>query len=177
MWVFTRYGFFSIACDSKGLMHIRARSRQHLVQLCEAIPELSDIAIDTNKGTDYSARIIVDKVTWSSVMMQLIAEHTWYNFKTEVKKTNDKAYESVLYDVWHVLATKYGTKLGSSETHKLWSACDTSERRQWLLITHTALEAEKLVSCTWYDLSDETQVLLKHTKDRVEPGGGLSTTR
>ena len=62
MWIFTRYGFFSIACASKtdgtidpDKVMVRARLHEHLVSLKYRFPdsELGKAAILSWDGRDY----------------------------------------------------------------------------------------------------------------------------
>ena len=61
MWIFTRYGFFSIACpkiayaESDSLQEdrlmIRARRRKHLEALQARFPELTSLAIEVSPNS------------------------------------------------------------------------------------------------------------------------------
>jgi hypothetical protein len=72
MWIFARYGFYSIACASKprgpldreSLM-IRARCRAHLENLQKPFPELAASEVLTWPHRDYRYRIIVAKSVWA----------------------------------------------------------------------------------------------------------------
>jgi hypothetical protein len=114
MWIFTRYGFVSVACASKqdgkidqDNVMLRARSRQHLVNLKERFPdsELGNAEILASAGTDYKYRVIVPKVAWASILSELAMEQTWSNFKNEAS----------LFAQTHKLRTLYVDAL-----HKIW---------------------------------------------------------
>jgi len=117
MWIFTRYGFVSIACarnedgsiDVETLM-VRARSRKHLESLRERFPnsEFAKAEIMRNVGTDYRFRVIVSKAEWVSIVSQLVTEQTWSNFKNEAsrfahKMKSSTTYVHALHQIWEVM--------------------------------------------------------------------------
>jgi hypothetical protein len=117
MWIFTRYGFVSIACarsedgeiDENTLM-VRARSRKHLENLRERFPnsELAKAEIMSNAGTDYSFRVIVSKAGWAMIVSELVTEQTWSNFKNEAsrfahKMKSSTTYVHALHQIWEVM--------------------------------------------------------------------------
>ncbi len=126
MWIFTRYGFVSIACartqdgsiDEDTVM-LRARSRKHLENLQERFPEtsLGKGEILTGAGTDYRFRIIVPKAEWASLLSQLAMEQTWSNFKNEALKfvglkNVSGLYVHALHEIWAIMADMQATLLG-----------------------------------------------------------------
>jgi hypothetical protein len=118
MWVFTRYGFYSVACvrnkdgsvDTERVM-VRARMREHLESLRERFPEtgLGRAEILVDAGTDYLYRLIVDKAEWASVVSQLAMEQTWPGFKSEAARYERRGrgaarYVEALHKVWWTMA-------------------------------------------------------------------------
>ncbi len=121
MWLFTRYGFFSVVCptesygfvDSRELtgvqeerVAIRARWRNHLEALQRRFPELSGSEIQITEQRDYKYRILAAKKLWSSMVAELAAEETWSNFKSEVavfQGPQGSGYTEVLHQVWAVM--------------------------------------------------------------------------
>ncbi len=118
MWVFTKYGFYSIAClrtkdggvDTERVM-VRARMREHLENLRERFPEseLSSAEILVDAGTDYLYRVIVPKAEWASVMSQVAMEQTWPGFKSEAArferlKSRSTRYVDALHQVWWIMS-------------------------------------------------------------------------
>jgi hypothetical protein len=117
MWVFTKYGFYSIACanDSDGNLDtntvmVRARDDQHLRNLKERFPdtEIGTSEIVALPGRDYGFRIIVPKSAWVEALSQLAIEQTWSNFKDEAgtysrTKNLSRDYVSALHDIWSVM--------------------------------------------------------------------------
>jgi hypothetical protein len=114
MWIFTRYGFFSVVCakaqdgvtlDESTLM-VRARVRGHLERLLQRFPALRCNIVQT-KDTDYAYRIIVDKDVWRWLLGELASEIDYGNFKHEVVKQTawpaSAAYTTALYAVWSLL--------------------------------------------------------------------------
>lgn len=118
MWLFTRYGFFSVACPrnkdgSVGTekVMVRARMREHLENLRERFPEtaLSRAEIRVDAGTDYMYRLFVEKSEWASVVSQLAMEQTWPGFKSEAArferlKSGSTRYVDALHQVWWTMS-------------------------------------------------------------------------
>ena len=116
MWLFTKYGFFSVtnARKDKGRagaptdpdrLQVRARSRKHLELLVERFaalsgPDISDI-IETPKA-DYLFRLIVPRGVWAEVAGALAMEIAYPNFKNECVKREEleDEYISTLHEVW-----------------------------------------------------------------------------
>src|SRR5208283_5429455 len=93
MWLFTRYGFYSIACARRPdnsidqtLVMIRARRRAHLKNLQERFQALADVKIVTLPARDYRYRLIVPKELWAGIVAKLAQEQEWSNFKNEVAR-------------------------------------------------------------------------------------------
>lgn len=127
MWVFTRYGFVSIACARKqdgsldeDTVMVRARARKHLENLQERFPEtgLGKGEILTGAGTDYRYRIIVPKAEWASILSQLALEQTWPNFKNEASRFSglkkvSGMYVHALHEIWAIMADLQATQVGN----------------------------------------------------------------
>jgi len=118
MWLFTKYGFFSIACaDKQGsetldpdTFMIRARSRQHLVNLQERFKdiELFQVPIIESREADYRYRLVVSKALWIQAVSALLEEQTWRNFKNEATafeklKKLSSGYVDSLHRIWEVM--------------------------------------------------------------------------
>jgi len=114
MWVFTRYGFYSVVCarsqdgaraDTTSLM-VRARARNHLTTLQGRFRELADHSIRETPDTDYRYRIIVPKARWKEVVAQMVEELSYGNFKDEAARSlgfGERDYIHALHDVWNRL--------------------------------------------------------------------------
>lgn len=111
MWLFTRYGFYSIACASRpngsidpGTVMIRARRAAHLRNLQERFPALAGAELATSPNRDYRYRLIVSKETWVAALSELGREQDWANFKNEVARFNGRDdYEAALHRIWKVM--------------------------------------------------------------------------
>src|ERR1035437_1795310 len=120
MWVFTKYGFYSIACaDQAGrgrkidpdTVMVRARTKQHLQNLKERFAFMlvgGNFAIEDRKETDYRFRILMPKATWVKMLTVLAEEQTWSNFKDEAARAEKKMgwshrYVEALHSVWHTM--------------------------------------------------------------------------
>lgn len=114
MWIFTRYGFYSIACGDNpegsldpGIIMIRARRAEHLKNLQGRFVVLRDAPINELVGTDYQYRLIVPKDVWLGVLTELGQEQEWSNFKSEAARHQGAAgadYVSALHRVWSLMA-------------------------------------------------------------------------
>lgn len=113
MWVFTRYGFYSIACASKSdgsldnqSVMVRARCIAHLRSLQERFPALAIGNILELPNRDYRYRLIIPKASWTAIVGELAQEQEWSNFKDEVAKyqgASGRGYVGALHDVWGVM--------------------------------------------------------------------------
>lgn len=103
MWIFTRYGFYSLSADGD-IVWIRGRKKSHLQALKDRFMLEGEILEDA--GTDYKYRIKTNKRFAASIMYELTIEQEWGNFKNEVANySKDRAYIHSLHEVWD---TMYG---------------------------------------------------------------------
>lgn len=117
MWLFTRYGFFSVACakdkDGKNdpnIVMVRSRSRQHLENLQKRFPDstLGNAEIRDSVGTDYKYRVILPKIEWVAALSELASEQSWSNFKNEASrfaqlKKVSNGYVNALHEIWAIM--------------------------------------------------------------------------
>ncbi len=113
MWLFTRYGFYSIVSASKPdgsvdreTLMVRARRASHLKSLQVRFPALAGFEILAWPRRDYRYRLIVPKSAWSLVISGLAQEQDWSNFKAEAARYQGDPgadYVHALHRVWHVM--------------------------------------------------------------------------
>jgi hypothetical protein len=113
MWLFTRYGFYSLACARKpdgridpALMMVRARLRRHLENLQARFPALATGKIVHLTGRDYRWRLFVPKGRWVEILAELGEEQEWSNFKDEAQryqKSDGLDYVHALHSVWSTM--------------------------------------------------------------------------
>lgn len=116
MWVFSVYGFYSIAsADKEGVtprqidpnkVMVRARVRLHLESLQERFPFLKQYPILEWDDRDYGFRIICPKKDWVLALTEMAEEQEWSNFKDEAHHNQvdvGSAYISALHRVWSVM--------------------------------------------------------------------------
>jgi len=115
MWLFTKYGFFSVVSARKGFgepgkpvdpdrVMIRSRSRTHLEQLQDRFPSLQGSRIESFSHSDYPFRVFVQKAVWSLVMKDLADELDYDNFKGVIGRQPDEGqYLDCLHDVWAIM--------------------------------------------------------------------------
>ena len=113
MWLFTRYGFFSVVngrrpnrtTDPDTVM-VRARRMAHLRNLQSRFPALAAYPVATTPDHDYRYRIVLPKAEWLPVLTALGAEQNWCNFKSETGRYLGAAgadYTDALHKVWDVM--------------------------------------------------------------------------
>lgn len=118
MWLFTKYGFFSVVCARQGdggrrqpvdphRIMIRARLRRHLEVLQSRLPDsLGGAEIVETPTTDYAFRLFVSKEDWTKAAAQLASEVDYDNFKSAVARSGDDGdgrYSESLHDVWETM--------------------------------------------------------------------------
>lgn len=115
MWYFTPLGFFSVVKHTGLPDHllIRSRDRAHLEKLQRAFPrELATSPIIETPKNDYPYRIIVPRLDWVSVAMNLAAKIDYPNFKSESEivaegTASGDRYLVTLHKVWSLLDEEY----------------------------------------------------------------------
>lgn len=111
MWLFTRFGFFSVVCnvhDDKQLI-VRGRSLDDMRSLIDRYGDtLRRVHADikTTPDADYRYRLFVQKPNWASVAAQIVGDIDYNNFKDEVHKVSHERAEAYM-DVW---STMYGVQ-------------------------------------------------------------------
>ncbi len=113
MWIFVRYGFYSIACASKPdgsrdqeTVMVRARCKDHLQNLRDRFSGLADTEITTTPNRDYRYRLVTPKRVWVPILAELAEEQEWSNFKNEATSFQGKSgasYARALHDVWEIM--------------------------------------------------------------------------
>jgi len=112
MWLFTIYGFYSIACarNSSGQIDpdtvmVRARKRKHLKNLKDKFPQIR-AEISTTTDTDYRYRMVMPKPEWLIILGEVGIEQNWSNFKSKVDQSKAMCghdYSNSLHEVWEVM--------------------------------------------------------------------------
>lgn len=113
MWLFLKYGFYSIACATKpdgtldkDTVMIRSRRDDHLQNVKGRFAALADVAITSLPDRDYRYRLVVPKKVWVPILAELAEEQDWSNFKNEAaayQGHRGASYSSALHDVWEVM--------------------------------------------------------------------------
>lgn len=110
MWLFTRYGFFSIAAGrpdegAPEMVMVRARARKHLEALKRRFQtSMKKYRVEEHNDRDYKFRIILPKRVWEDTIATLAEEQTWSNFKGEAARfAKDATYSHVLHKIWHLM--------------------------------------------------------------------------
>tara|TARA_R110002111_G_scaffold188971_3_gene254347 strand:- start:1327 stop:1701 length:375 start_codon:yes stop_codon:yes gene_type:complete len=116
MWLFTKYGFFSVVLAKKvrngqvieepepNSVMIRARRRKHLDALILRFSEFGNPEVLETRNTDYRYRAVVPRDAYAQVAKALATEVDYTNFKSECAKAmpDDQAYQEALHNIWGV---------------------------------------------------------------------------
>ena len=118
MWLFTKYGFYSVVCARQGegqpgkpidpnRVMVRARLKTHLEALRKRFPaQLGDVSIVEMLQTDYRYRILLKKSTWTEILAALSDELDYGNFKAAADQhlgRPGREYVDSLHDVWEIM--------------------------------------------------------------------------
>jgi hypothetical protein len=83
MWIFSVYGFYSVACASKpdgaldpDTLMVRARCKDHLQNLQKRCPQLASSKILSPPNRDYGYRLIVPKSVWVAALQEMVEEQS-----------------------------------------------------------------------------------------------------
>ena len=115
MWLFTVYGFFSIAAEGQSKVSVRARKRLHLELLkkrfagWDAVVDRARIVATPTR--DYPFRMTLPKNTWARMTAVMSQEIDSAKFKPSIRRVSpgiDTAYASVVYKVWQDLLDALG---------------------------------------------------------------------
>lgn len=120
MWLFTRWGFYSITCARQGddastgneidahSLVIEAFNEQHLTALKSHLPDLiGNCLIKEVAESEFRFHMIVDKNIWSQVMLSLSQELNYDDFREEMVQKHsmdDPAYLKVITDIEQFVA-------------------------------------------------------------------------
>jgi len=114
MWLFTRYGFYSVASaqtpegvPDPGTVMVRARCKLHLQLLLVRFPGMAmGTSIQTWKDCDYRHRIFVPTEQWAMAVAALAREQQWSNCKQQVADFQGAAgedYVQTMHEVWRTM--------------------------------------------------------------------------
>jgi hypothetical protein len=113
MWIFTRFGYFSIASAQKedgsldpNTVMVRARQKAHLHNLQKRFPEIAATEIRVTPKNDYRYRLILPKAQWAHMLAEMAMEHEWSNFKDEAARYQGRDgidYIDALHQVWAIM--------------------------------------------------------------------------
>jgi len=109
MWLFTIYGFYSIACASKpdgsldkDTVMIRARRSDHLRNMQKRFLSLAKAKILTLPNQDYRYRLVVPKAIWVAALAEMAGEQRWTNFKAEAARHQGDGGADYI-DAWAIM--------------------------------------------------------------------------
>lgn len=109
MWIASKHGFYSIVLKEGGL-HVRARKRGDMVNLCAAARIPFNKIIPTPYG-DYTHRLILRSARdrrelWSAVWKALAESIDYPNFKAQINSTPHQRRKLPIYaNFWAEMAS------------------------------------------------------------------------
>ncbi len=105
MWLFTKYGFYSIVKDSNSAHYkCRARRKKDLVNLISNFKYLSEYEIHCDKKADYHYRIFISQNHFSMLMLSISNTVDYSNFKDSISKNKDQVNKVDHYsEVWETM--------------------------------------------------------------------------
>lgn len=113
MWLFTKYGFFSVtkpklgsgAIPAEALVQVRARVKAHLEALRARFPALGEPEILTTTDSDYRYRVIVEHDAWNRAASMLAEDIDYGNFKGACGRSGtwlNPEYVHALHEIWSI---------------------------------------------------------------------------
>lgn len=106
MWIFSRYGFFSVTQhpDRKDNVQIRARTDRDLQALKDACPTLSRCPIHRSDDADYRFRMVVQRWRWELVAEHLAESIDYSNFKGKIHQIPEQRHKlDILHRIWSIM--------------------------------------------------------------------------
>lgn len=114
MWLFTKYGFFSVVEKLPGEYHVRARSRRDLEILVakatyrapRPAADVEDLPIHDTPTGDYGFRLVITRHQWTHLIAPILVGSVVYsNFKSEIARTPDQTDKiGPLHEIWSIMA-------------------------------------------------------------------------
>jgi hypothetical protein len=104
MWIYSIKGFVSVVQheDDSNRVVIRSRLKIDIQSLKEMFESMglktSDIAVTTK--ADYKYRFVADRADWITVMIKLIQDVKYTNFKDAVYKADSRVMRDKRHDVY-----------------------------------------------------------------------------
>ena len=129
MWLFTKYGFYSVVADYEVPENvlIRARAREDLENL-KALMErfypgsiLASAPIYESMYSDYRYRVFCPKTDFEAVANLLARDVDYNNFKGEIHKAGDTGRDMAYTSVWSIMRDWQQRKV-TYKTGKKWTS-------------------------------------------------------
>lgn len=106
MWLFTKYGFYSIVKEfnNSNMYQCRARRKKDLENLITNFRYLKGYEIHCDKKADYHYRIFINQMHFSMLMLNLSNTVDYSNFKNWVSKSKDQIDKTESYsEIWEIM--------------------------------------------------------------------------
>ncbi len=91
MWLFTQHGYYSVVADgtNRDYVLVRARSEQHLANLCARFDLDADLV--RTPAADHPFRLRVKRQRWIALAQDMAADVRYTNFETAAAKNGERA--------------------------------------------------------------------------------------
>lgn len=106
MWLFTKFGFFSVVESDANTLTVRSRSVGDLESLIDhhgSVLCLTKSNIKSSPLSDYRYRVFVPKEKWSVTLSQIASDIDYKSFKDKVFDDMDAPRADSYHDVWEVM--------------------------------------------------------------------------
>lgn len=105
MWLFSKYGFYSITrTQNRNEWQVRSRVKKDLQNLIDNIGAIKKSKIIETIDSDYRFRIILDSEQYIDLSAFLIASVDYTNFKNKVTSLDDQKEKGPLYmQIWNIM--------------------------------------------------------------------------
>ncbi len=105
MWLFTRFGFYSVTVSrvDRTKIQIRARSRQDLERLARFAAEKASLQLGeiiVTPHSDYHYRLICSRPEWTNLAALLAEDIDYSNFKNQI---HDSQRHQLYLEVWRIM--------------------------------------------------------------------------
>lgn len=127
MWLFTKYGFFSVVQHKSrnGLVLIRAMEKSDIEWVRDFINEGCDTTpchVEESPVNDYRFRIVATREEYQDLLKHLGDELDYTNFKDTIHgdPVRDNAYTEVWQTMRNFQATKARPATAASQPHLVW---------------------------------------------------------
>lgn len=104
MWLFTKFGFFSVVQvkEVRGAVAVRARVREDLVAFSQEYLKIGK-PVQVDLGTDYPYRIYLKQGQFAEAMKKVSEDIDYTNFKDKVQEVQGHSRAELYLGIWQMM--------------------------------------------------------------------------